>query len=135
MTEENLVPAGEARKRLRRKILNKQAEKAGEIGTNQPNPEEGLFNDNDMKAMSLLTPPYNPVNMLRFVENSTMLAVCIETYQKNIHGYGYEFRYVGPDERAENNEVKNCELFDYAQEECELTHCIYKPICEVGEDE
>lgn len=102
------ISASEARKQLRARLKASKAQNdiQNGLGTNQPNTEENIFSESDLKKFSLLAPPYDPVKLFRIVENGAMLGTCIETYKENIDGYGYEFRYLGDKQNEDSEEVQ-----------------------------
>lgn len=57
--------------------------------------EEGMFGDDFGNKNEILTPPYDPFQLYRIVENSSILPQCIDAMVLNTDGFGYQFFYTG----------------------------------------
>lgn len=67
----------------------------------------------------VLQPPYNPVSMSLFIENSNVLKQCVRAVKTNLHGFGYSLVPYPADENKKGNTEANAEFnraslfFDY----------------------
>lgn len=103
---DQLLTAKEARQKLAAKMATlKNGNELVNFGTRQPNPEEHLFSQGDYEQFKLIAPPYDPTKLKRIVESSGKLKTCIDIYQNNIDGYGYEFKYLGDKASEKSDEV------------------------------
>jgi len=73
---------------------------SGALSSKQ-DPEEGGYTKNLLDSNKLLKPPYDPAKLWSMVENSQILPQCIDAMVQNIHGFGYEFIYVGENRDSE----------------------------------
>lgn len=111
MAEEKYkIVRSDAAKELRRKI-------AGGFGVKEET-VEGLFSrqidDADpfheqYQEHQLIAPPYPFFQLYRFMEESDVLRSCVEVMQKNVDGFGFQFKFLGRDQEERESEQSTSE--------------------------
>ncbi|WP_255298528.1 phage portal protein [Brevibacillus dissolubilis] len=70
--------------------------KAQHFAATEEDPYAGAYTDSD-----LLAPPYLPEALYSIYDNSTILKQCVETYRRNIVGFGAALKYVEDETQSE----------------------------------
>lgn len=119
--ERDLAKAARKARLLKMRFVRKQ-EEGDELYKRQVEEDRDPFEVYYSKER-LVQPPYSFVRLYKIYEESDMLQECIEAYQQNVDGFGYQMQFLGDDVKDKDttdalNELEKAEnFFDQVNDE------------------